>query len=67
MRFIRKLLNPILKLFFNPNPLIRALNIQSRLNDEMLAREAERDRRQAEWNALHYEILHRVVTEVSRG
>jgi hypothetical protein len=66
MRFIRKLLNPILKLFFNPNPLIRALNIQARINNEMLAREAERDRRQAEWNALHYELLHRVVTEIAR-
>jgi hypothetical protein len=66
MRLIRRLLNPILKLFFNPNPLIRALNIQARLNAEALAREAERDRQQAEWNALHYEILHRVVTEISR-
>ena len=66
MRFIRRLLNPILKLFFNPNPLIRALNIQARLNTEALAREADRDRQQAEWNALHYEILHRVVTEISR-
>src|ERR671939_1431678 len=26
LRLIRKLLNPILKLFFNPNPLIQALN-----------------------------------------
>jgi hypothetical protein len=66
MRFIRKLLNPILKLFFNPNPLIRALNIQARINNELLAREAERDRRQAEWNALHYELLHPVVTEIAR-
>ena len=32
LRFIRKLLNPILKLFFNPNPLIQALHIQSRIN-----------------------------------
>jgi hypothetical protein len=32
LRFIRRLLLPILKLFFNPNPLIQALNIQSRLN-----------------------------------
>ena len=30
---IRKLLQPILKLFFNPNPLIEALHIQSKLND----------------------------------
>src|SRR6478736_1835645 len=30
LRFIRKLLNPILKLFFNPNPMIEALHIQAR-------------------------------------
>jgi hypothetical protein len=67
MRFIRKLLNPILKLFFNPNPLIQALNVQAKLNTETVAREEERNRRQAEWNALHYEILQRVVTEISRA
>ena len=66
LRWVRKLLNPILKLFFNPNPLIRALNIQSRLNVEAAQREAERVQQQAEWNALHYEILQRLVTEVSR-
>ncbi len=66
MRLARKLLHPILKLFFNPNPLIRALNIQARLNTEAAAREAERDRRQAEWNALHYALLQRVVSEISR-
>jgi hypothetical protein len=65
-RFVRKLLNPILKLFFNPNPLIRALHIQSDLNAEASKREAERDQRQTEWNALHYEILHRLVTETAR-
>src|ERR1043165_7447178 len=32
LRVMRRLLNPLLKLFFNPNPLIQALNIQSRLN-----------------------------------
>ncbi|MGH9347765.1 MAG: hypothetical protein ACRD26_10920, partial [Vicinamibacterales bacterium] len=65
-RAIRRLLQPILKLFFNPNPLIRALHIQSRLNVEAARRDAERDERQAEWNALHYEILHRIVTETAR-
>jgi len=65
-RAIRKLLNPVLKLFFNPNPLIQALNIQSRLNVEAGQREAERVQQQAEWNALHYEILQRLVMEVSR-
>jgi len=32
----------------------------------LLQRDAERDRRQAEWNALHYEILQRLAIEVSR-
>jgi hypothetical protein len=66
LRFIRGLLNPILKLFFNPTPLVQALNAQARLNREAAEREAERERRQAEWNALHYELLQRLVMEVSR-
>jgi hypothetical protein len=66
LRFIRRLLNPVLKLFFNPNPLIQALNTQARLNAELAKREEERDRRQAEWNALHYTLLQRVVLEISR-
>jgi hypothetical protein len=67
LRFIRRLLNPILKLFFNPNPIAHALNVQAKLNAESSAREAERDRRQAEWNALHYDLLQRLVTETARG
>ena len=66
LRFFRRLLNPLLKLFFNPNPLISALSTQARLNQAAAQREAERERRQAEWNALHYEILQRLVLEVSR-
>jgi hypothetical protein len=66
LRVIRRLLNPLLKLFFNPNPLVHALHTQSRLNREAAAREAERERTQSEWNALHYEVLRRLVTEVSR-
>jgi hypothetical protein len=66
LRFIRRLLNPLLKLFFNPTPLIHALHTQARLNREAAAREAERERMQMEWNALHYEIVQRLVTEVSR-
>jgi hypothetical protein len=67
MRLIRRMLNPLLKLFFNPNPLIRALHLQAKLNVEAAERDAERDRRQTEWNALHYEIVQRLVTEVSRA
>ncbi len=67
LRFARRLLNPILKLFFNPNPLIQALNTQARLNAAFARREDERDRRQAEWNALHYTLLQRLVLELSRS
>ena len=66
LRLIRRMLNPVLRLFFNPNPLILALNAQTRWNTEAARRETERDRRQMEWNALHYTILQRLVTEVSR-
>jgi len=67
LRFLRKLFNPILRMLFNPTPIAAALAKQSRLNAELLSREAERDRRQAEWNALHYEVLQRLALEVSRA
>ncbi len=66
MRMMRRLLNPILKLFFNPNPLIQALHAQARLNTETAQRESEQAQRQAEWNALHYELLQRMITEISQ-
>jgi hypothetical protein len=66
LRFFRKLLNPILKLFFNPTPLIQALHTQARINTELAARELERERRQSEWNALQFELVQRVVLETSR-
>jgi hypothetical protein len=55
LRFIRRLLNPILKLFFNPTPMIEALHIQSRLNDNY---------NQAE--SLYYELIHNLVLETTR-
>ena len=39
LRFIRKLLNPILRLFFNPTPVAHALAVQGRLSAEAAARE----------------------------
>src|SRR6478672_9886277 len=53
--WIRKLLQPILKLFFNPNPLIEALHIQSGLNDSYNHSEA-----------LYYELIHNLVLETTR-
>ena len=67
IRLLRKLFKPLLMLFINPTPVERALAAQSRLNVDAAQRDAERQRQQVEWNALHYEILQRLVTEVSRA
>ncbi len=67
LRFMRRLLGPLLRLMINPTPIAHALAKQSRFSSDIAQREAERDRRQAEWNALHYEILQRLALEVSRA
>ena len=64
---LRRLLNPLLKLLFNPTPIARALTAQAVRNNAAAQREAELYARQAEWNALHYEILQRLVTENARS
>jgi hypothetical protein len=66
LRWIRKLLNPILKLFFNPNPLIQALNIQSRLNTMYGEREARREATRRAFDQLQYELMHNMVIETTR-
>ncbi len=55
LRFMRRLLRPILKLFLNPNPLIEALHIQSKLNAQQAALEP-----------LYYEVIHNLVLETTR-
>jgi hypothetical protein len=62
VRFFRKLFQPLLKLFFNPNPLISALHIQSELNAHNAATNATRDN----LDALNYELVHNLVLEMTR-
>src|SRR5438876_7790168 len=63
IRWLRSLFRPILKLlFFNPNPLIQALHIQADLNQ----RNAERAARREQLDALHYEVIHNLVVELTR-
>jgi len=52
---IRKLLNPVLKLFINPNPIIQVLHRQSAINEyyDRLA-------------VLNFELIHNLVLEVTR-
>ena len=70
LRFMRKLFNPLLKMMFNPNPLLHVIHKQAEFNTMLLKREARRkiefDRSRAEWNALYYEVLHNLVLETTR-
>ena len=66
VRFIRKLLNPLLKLLFNPNPLIQALNIQARLNTMNAERDARRESARRASDQLFYELIHNLVIETTR-
>src|SRR6185295_6617870 len=66
IRWLRKLLMPILKLFFNPNPLIQALHIQSRLNAMNADREARREAARRSMDQLYYELVHNLVLEITR-
>jgi hypothetical protein len=69
INFIRRLLNPVLKLFFNPNPLIHVLHMQSRINDhqaQLFARIEEQFAVRKDLDALNYEVLNNLVVEMTR-
>src|SRR3984893_6527638 len=66
LRWIRNLLNPILKLLFNPQPIIHALHAQVEINTLNLEREAAQEKRRMEMETLYYEIIHNLVFELTR-
>jgi hypothetical protein len=53
--FMRRLLRPVLKLFFSPNPLIQALHRQAAINRYLM-----------EGDAIFYELMHNLVVEMTR-
>ena len=53
--FMRRLLQPVLKLFFSPNVLVHALHVQTEINRYLLER-----------NAIAYEVMHNLVVEMTR-
>jgi hypothetical protein len=55
VQFLRRMLAPVLKLFFNPNPLIHVLHMQSQINDLNASR-----------HQLYYELIHNLVVETTR-
>ena len=66
IRWIRRLLHPLLKLLFNPNPLIQALHIQSQLNTMQAQAEAEQLARGPARDQLTFEVMHNLVLEATR-
>ena len=69
---IRRLLRPVLKLFFNPTPIVHALHTQQQINaqiDWMMERSeqiAAKLKARAELDALTYELLNNLVVEMTR-
>src|SRR6476620_4911187 len=66
LRSIRKLLNPILKLFINPNPLIHVMNMQTGLNGYFTRSIARVSDHLQQRDALNFEVLNNVVVELTR-
>jgi len=69
IRLIRKLLNPILKLFINPSPVVFALTRQAEINAwtlQILQQEGEKFAARAELETLNYEVLNNLVVEMTR-
>lgn len=77
VRAIRAVLRPVLKLFFNPGPLVHVLNLQAKLNtqvaqeiqalrEQLWRRDVESDRKRQEVGALYFEVLHNLVVELTK-
>ena len=66
---IRKLLNPLLKFFFNPVPIVHALTVQQQINERQAKVISQMVRAQTEFieiAALNYEVMNNLVVEMTR-
>ena len=63
IKLIRRLLNPILKLFFNPDPIVHVLHVQNQINAHT-ARQLEQGRREVA--ELCFELLDNLLVEMTR-
>ncbi|MCE2514279.1 MAG: hypothetical protein J4F37_04575 [Acidobacteria bacterium] len=73
---VRRLLRPVLKLFFNPTPVVHALHTQQQINAQVTAQVnwmmerseqiAAKLKTRAELDALTYELLNNLVVEMTR-
>jgi hypothetical protein len=67
LRWIRRMLQPLLKLFFNPNAIIHALHTQAEINSLNLEREEAQFKRRMDMESLYYEVIHNLVFELTRS
>jgi hypothetical protein len=58
LQTIRRLLRPVLKLFFNPDRITNALHVQSQINTEQYRRSSQ--------DALVFEVIHNLVLDLTR-
>ena len=69
LRLIRRLLNPVMKLFINPGPVLHVLHLQGPINakhKELFERISERLRTRDELDALNFEMFNNLVVETTR-
>lgn len=69
VHLIRRILNPFLKLFFNPAPIVHALTVQQQINERQAKVISQMVRTQVEFieiAALNYEVMNNLVVEMTR-
>jgi len=69
VHLVRKILNPFLKLFFNPAPIVHALTVQQQINERQAKVISQMVRTQVEFieiAALNYEVMNNLVVEMTR-
>jgi hypothetical protein len=70
LRGIRQMLQPLLKLFINPNPLVHFVwtqaHEQAKINEEIDRWIRRREQLDAKMDPLYYELLHNLVIELTR-
>ncbi len=60
IRLIRRLARPLVKMLFNPDPIVFALERQVKINERFVAREESHE------ELLNYEVLNNLVVELTR-
>jgi len=66
LQSVRKLLSPILRLFFSPTPMVHAINTMQKQQNDVNAEFHRGFRQREEMDPLYYEVIHNLVVELTR-